>query len=174
MSEEISPWGDVALPLGELLVRFNSVEAGLGSLVAALTKQDFLIGSILSAVLSFSQKLKLIEMLVDAVELPPGISAQCKEIITQAKKLNTFRNRAVHSEYHMADEDIEEGLHWWRRHRDAPVEPEGLEGVLLPVFSALKISDIERHAHAAHTLTARLEFLSADVAEALDTVKGQH
>src|SRR5436853_5757291 len=133
MAADSSPWADVALPLGELLVRFNSVEAGLGSLVGKLLKQDFLIDSILSAVLSFSQKLKLIAMLLDAIALPPDILTQCKEALQQAKELNTFRNRAVHSEYHMAEEDIEEGLHWWRRHRDAPVEPEGLEGLLMPV-----------------------------------------
>jgi len=161
-------WGQVTSPLGELLIHFNRMEVELGSTIAYLLKQkSYDVGSIFSAVLSFSQKVTLFDMLLDVIPLPASLAKQCRDVIEEARRINAFRNRAVHSEYRLYEDPTPDQRHLWRKHGDAPEPVEGFEGVHVPAYYMFNAADIAKAAADAQVLASRLELLQPGIEKAM-------
>jgi hypothetical protein len=165
MSED-APWSEVAPLLGHLLIEFNNVETATGSLVCSILNQERSIASVFSAVLSFSQKIALVDALVAAKYLPSKIESQVQEILTEARRLNSIRNQVVHSEYSFESPDIDMPWLWWRKHRDRPHREKDSPVMVTASYSSIEISSLEKAVEDARDLAARTFSLSEDVRKA--------
>jgi hypothetical protein len=90
----------LALPLGHLLIEFNSLEIDLGRLVARLLDQDddHMI-AIFGAQLMFFPRIKLARALVQAKIDDQSERELYITTLKTAEECNTKRNQYIHSEY---------------------------------------------------------------------------
>jgi hypothetical protein len=90
----------LALPLGHLLIEFNSLEVDLGRLVARLLDQDDdHVIAIFGAQLMFFPRIKLARALVEAKINDRSERELYLTALQTAERCNTKRNQYIHSEY---------------------------------------------------------------------------
>jgi hypothetical protein len=163
---EAAPWSEVAPLLGRLLIEFNNVEIETGLLVCSILNQERSIAGVFSAVLSFSQKIALVDALAAAKYLPSEIESQVQKILTEARRLNSIRNQVVHSEYSFESPDIDMPWLWWRKHRDRPQREKDFPVLVTASYSSIEISFLEKAVEDAGDLATRTSCLSNDVRKA--------
>jgi hypothetical protein len=170
MSQD-TPWAEIAPLLGHLLIEFNNVETATGSLICSILNQDRSIADVFSAVLSFSQKMALVNALIAAKYVPPDILTRIKKALTEARALNTTRNQVIHSEYSFESPDIDMPWHWWRKLRDGPKLE--LPVLVTASYSSIEISFLEKTVTDASNLATNIYSLSEDIREELKTAEAR-
>jgi hypothetical protein len=88
-----------ANPLGHVILEFNYLEMDAGTMIARLLNQDDMTAATFAGVLSFIEKLKLIQALIVFKVQDRDMRRQFDALVEEATNLNAKRNRYVHAEY---------------------------------------------------------------------------
>ena len=115
----------VAIQLGQVVIAFNSLEIAAGDLIRRLLNEEDRVGDVLIAVLSFSTKVRMLEAL--DFKLPEQHRGELRQLLDQAKRVNSKRNDLIHSEYTVYGRMDETVYMTIRRLRDAHKHPQDYE-----------------------------------------------
>jgi hypothetical protein len=88
-----------ASPLGHVILEFNYLEADAGRMIARLLRQDDLTAGIFAGMISFMEKLKLIQALATTKVQDVAMRREFDSLVKDATDLNIKRNRYIHAEY---------------------------------------------------------------------------
>lgn len=88
-----------ASPLGHVVLEFNYLEVDVGKMIARLLRQDDVTAGIFAGMLSFVEKLKLIQALAETKVQDVSMRRDFASLVKDATDLNAKRNRYIHSEY---------------------------------------------------------------------------
>ena len=86
-------------PLGHVILEFNYLEVDIGKLIARLLEVDDVTAMVFAGAIRFSLKLELIRLLADAKVHDTSFRQEFHGLVNEATRVNTLRNRYVHSEY---------------------------------------------------------------------------
>lgn len=92
-------YGDLAAPLGTLVIAFNELEVSMGgALMRILKNEDDFVGSVFVSILGFRQKYALLVALAIKIE-NSSVRSELFDLLEAAKTISERRNRFVHAEY---------------------------------------------------------------------------
>jgi hypothetical protein len=119
MSEEVSPYDELAAPLGSFIIAFNELELAVGAAIMNILDQEERVGAVFVALLPFSMKLKMIRALDFKIKGHP-YQERFTRLVNRAQEINDDRNKFIHAEYWpVIDADTQTILMAMRRIRDA-------------------------------------------------------
>lgn len=90
---------EIAMAIGRMVIRFNSLDRDLGQLLAALLEsKNTFVGAALVASIGFSQKVDLLAALyLEKFKEDPAKCAECRTAIQKLRTIEEERNKYVHS-----------------------------------------------------------------------------